>query len=69
MNMESFKKAMMLRDRMGFSTHFNAALQIMVCGPNVDWDKVIEDMIVEYAQLADLRTRERARRFLADIHF
>lgn len=67
--MESFKKAMVLRDRMGVSTHFNAALEAMVCGSNVDWDRVIDDMIVEYGQLADMRTRERARRFLADIHF
>jgi hypothetical protein len=26
-------------------------------------------MIEEYGQLADMRTRDRARRFLADIHF
>lgn len=67
--MESFKKAMMLRDKMGLSTHFNAAFEAMVCRSNVDLDKVIDDMIVEYGQLADMRTRERARRFLADIHF
>lgn len=67
--MESFKKAMMLRDRMGLSVHFNAALEAMACGSNVDWDKVIDDMSIEYGQLADMRTRERVRRFLADIHF
>ena len=67
--MESFKKAMMLRDRMGFSAHFNAALKAMVCGSNINWDNVIDDMVTEYGQLAEMRTRERARRFLADIHF
>lgn len=67
--MESFKKAIMLRDKMGLSVNFNAAIEAMVCGSNVDWDKVIDNMIVEYGQLADMRTRERARRFLANIHF
>lgn len=67
--MESFKKAMMLRDRMGFSAHFNAALEAMVFGSNIDWDSVIDDMVTEYGQLADMRTRDRARRFLADIQF
>lgn len=67
--MESFKKAMMLRDRMGLSAHFNAALEAMMCGSNINWDSVIDDMITEYGQLAEMRTRDRARRFLADIHF
>ena len=67
--MESFKRAMMLRDRMGFSAHFNAALEAMACVRDINWDKVIDDMIEEYGQLADMRTRDRARRFLANIHF
>lgn len=67
--MESFKRAMMLRDRMGFSAHFNAALEAMVCGSNINWDNVIDEMVVEYGELADMRTRDRARRFLADIRF
>lgn len=67
--MESFKRAMMLRDRMGVSAHFNAALEGMVCGSDVNWDKVIDDMIEEYGQLASMRTRDRACRFLANIHF
>jgi hypothetical protein len=54
---------------MGFSVHFNAALEAMACGSNINWDNVIDQMIEEYGQLADMRTRDRARRFLADIHF
>lgn len=67
--MESFKRAMMLRDKMGFSAHFNAALEAMVCGHDMNWDKVIDNMIEEYGQLADMRTRDRAHRFLDSIHF
>lgn len=67
--MESFKRAMILRDRMGFSAHFNAALEAMVRGSNINWDNVIDEMVVEYGELADMRTRDRVRRFLADIRF
>lgn len=69
MNIESFKRAMMLRDRMGFSANFNAAAESMAAGSNVDWEKVIDNMVIEYGQLADMRARDRAHRFLADIHF
>ena len=62
--MNDFQIALIMRDNLGWSHHFNEALTLMHSGESVSWSDVIERMICEYGEHAKDKAISRAQNFV-----